>query len=304
MNASITSGQRLQLVRVFEDAIRKVAPEAIDKAILTKELAQYILGHGDQVPDILEMAIGQFICRMSVNSRAEQDGAVGQFTDEEVESSYGYLSGYKPKGITEQTNILRQLIPSVGYTNEKLAEQPLPPNAEGWFAIPRWQKLGSTYEKALQEVLDLIKQARNGRFCNCRKGQIGPDRLRLRSKTQKALEALGQQQEGNDILVIPCQFGLRHRGRSVRRALEIMPIMEFGLDPFTVACMLLTHPERLQHYDDLRIDCAGAEYDFGGGGSFDGAPYFRFDGDGVEFGGGCAGDASDGFGSSSGFLFT
>jgi hypothetical protein len=26
--------------------------------------------------------------------------------------------------------------------------------------------------------------------------------------------------------------------------------------------MLLTHPERLQHHDDLWIDCAGDEYDY------------------------------------------
>src|SRR3989338_9674938 len=30
-----------------------------------------------------------------------------QFADEEVESSYAYPKGYKVKGITEQTNILR-----------------------------------------------------------------------------------------------------------------------------------------------------------------------------------------------------
>ena len=36
-----------------------------------------------------------------------------QFAGEEMEPGYGYLSGYKLKGITEQTSILRQLFPGV-----------------------------------------------------------------------------------------------------------------------------------------------------------------------------------------------
>ncbi len=54
-----------------------------------------------------------------------------QFADEEVQSSYAYPKGYKVKGITEQTNILRRLFPGIGNALEKLADQPLPPNAEG-----------------------------------------------------------------------------------------------------------------------------------------------------------------------------
>jgi hypothetical protein len=78
--------------------------------------------------------------------------------------------------------------------------------------------------------------------------------------------------------------------------------MEFGNDPFSIACMILTHPERLQHYDDLWIDCAGAEYDCDGGGSFDGAPCFDFRYDEVGFDDFFAVPARGLCGSSSGFL--
>lgn len=283
-SSSITDGQKKQIKRFVEDAVDRVFADGV----LDKDGAQKLISNGDE----LQVRVIEVIRELSAN----------QYADEEVESSYGYLSGYKPKDITEQTNRLRELIPGIGYANEKLAEQPFPPNAERWFAVPRWQKVGKTYEEALQKALDLIKQTRNGKFYNYREGQIGPDRLRLRAKTQKALEAIGQQQKGNDILVIPCQFGLRHRGRSVRRALEVMPVTEFGNDPFTIACMILTHPERLQHLDDLWIDCAGAEYDCDGDGSFDGAPFFYFGGGEVRFGGRYAGGAYGRYGSSSGFL--
>jgi len=283
----ITDGQKEQVRRLVEDAVDRVFHDGVPD----KDGAQKLIANGDD----LEARVISAIRELSIPNK---------FADEEVESTYGYLSGYKPnsKSVADQVKRLQELLPGIGCANEKLAEQPIPEGAEGFFAIPRWQKVGKTYEEALQKVLDLIKQTCNGAFCNYREGQIGPDRLRLRAKTQKALEMLGQQQEGNDILVILYQFGFRHRGRSVRRALEVMPSMEFGNDPFTIACMLLTHLERLADHNDLWIDCAGAEYDCVEDGSFDGAPYFRFDDGRVEFDGFFAGHASGCYGSSSGFL--
>ncbi len=206
-----------------------------------------------------------------------------QFADEEVESSYGYLSGYKPKGITEQTNRLRELFPGIGYADENLASQPLPVNAEGWFAIPRWQSVAKTYNEAVEKVLELIKQQRKGKFCNYREGQLGAKHLRQHERTAKKLEVLADQQKGYDILVVAAQFGLRHRGRSVRRAREVFTANEFGLGAFEIGCMLLTHPERLQHYDDLWIDCAGDEYAPGAFDDFSHVPSFGFYGGRVGF---------------------
>jgi hypothetical protein len=48
--------------------------------------------------------------------------------------------------------------------------------------------------------------------------------------------------------------------------------------------MILTHPERLSHLDDLWIDCAGDEFDDPGADvRFDRAPLFRFHDGKVEF---------------------
>jgi len=256
---SITSGQTKQYKRFVEDA----ADKALAEVGLDKDGLQKLIENGDE----FQTRIIAGIRELSVSN---------QFADEEVESSYGYLSGYKPKGITEQTNILRQLIPGIGYADEKLAEQPLPANAEGWFAIPRWQSVAKTYEEAVEKVLELIKQQRDGKFYNWREGKLGAKYLRQHERTAKKLEALADQQKGYDILVVAAQFGLRHRGRSVRRAREVFTANEFGLGVFEIGCMLLTHPERLQHYDDLWIDCAGDEYAPDADGAFSYAPYFHF----------------------------
>src|SRR5262245_50423797 len=96
-----------QAVSIFE--------AAYNKAKLDDDAAQRLNERGDA----LKAGISELIAKLSVSN---------QFADEEVKSSYGYISGYyKTKGITEQTNILRQLFPGVGLADEKLAEQPVPP---------------------------------------------------------------------------------------------------------------------------------------------------------------------------------
>ena len=263
MTEKITSNQRKQIVRFVEDGI--------DAMNLQKDGAQRLIENGGEFQSELKKLVERF-------------SITNQYADEEVESSYGYLSGYKPKGITEQTNRLRELFPGIGYANEKLAEGVLPENAEGWFAIPRWEKVAPTYGEAVQKVLDLIKQTRNGAFYNYRDGELGPDQLRQSAKAKSMFQKLGDEQKDQDILVVSAQFGIRHRGRSVRRAREVMNANECGLGAFAIGIMLLTHPERLQHYDDLWIDCAGDEFAPDADDDFSRSSYFEFDGDRVKFG--------------------
>ena len=110
-----------------------------------------------------------------------------------------------------------------------------------------------------------------------------------------------EQQEG-DIIIIPGQFGLRHRGRSVRRARVVFVGNEFGFGSFINGCMLLTHPEREQVWEQLHIDCAGDEFSPGGGGEFVSAPGFDWGGGGLHFGAYWTDNADEQFGSASGFL--
>ncbi len=239
-------------------------------------------------------AIADAIAKFSVTN---------QYADEERPSNYGYISGYKPRSITEQTNRLRELFPGIGYANEALAEQPLPQGAEGHFAMPRWDLIGKTYTAAAEIVWLKLKETRKGKFYNYRDGQLGPDRLRQSAKSAAMWERLGQAQEGNNLLVVPAQFGIRHRGRSVRRAREVMSGVEFGLGMFAVGIMLLTHPERLQHYDDLWVDMAGDEYHDPqcSGAPFDHAPCFNFYDGRLRFGTVWSGRALGDYGSASGW---
>lgn len=279
--------------------VRRIAKDAVDHAIaegiLDKDGIQKLIENGDEFQARIITAIKE----LSVSNQPACP--VGGFADEEVQSSYAYPKGYKVKGITEQTNILRQLFPGVGFADEKIADRPLPPNAEGWFAIPKWQTLAPTYGEAVEKVLAMIASKR--KFYNYRDGQLGAKYLRQHAKTIKMFRKLGDEQKDYDILVVPTQFGLRHRGRSVRRAREVFTANEFGLGAFAIGIMLLTHLEREVQWEQLHIDCAGDEFAPGGDGQFDKAPFFYFFDDGrLKFGARVLDDASDYYGAGSAFL--
>ena len=280
---SITDGQRKQYKRFVEDA----ADKALAEAGLDKDGIQKLIENGDE----FQARIITGIKELSVSN---------QFADEEVESSYAYPKGYKVKGITEQTNILRQLFPGIGFADEKLAEQPLPPNAEGWFAIPKWQTLAPTYGEAVEKVLAMIGSKR--KFYNYRDGQLGAEYLRQHAKTVKMFQKLGDEQKDHDILVVPAQFGLRHKGRSVRRAREVFTANEFGLGAFAIGIMVLTHPERLVQWEQLHVDCAGDEFSPDADGDFSGAPIFHFNDGEVKFDAGWYDLAYEYYGSASAFV--
>lgn len=264
MGTLITAGQKKQYLRFVEDAAEK----ALKEVGLDKDGIQKLIENGDE----FQARIIAGIRELSVSN---------QFADEEVESSYAYPKGYKVKGITEQTNILRQLFPGIGFADEKIVEQQLPPNAEGWFAIPKWQTLAPTYGEAVEKVLAMIASKR--KFYNYRDGQIGAEYLRQHAKTAKMFQKLGDEQKDYDILVVPAQFGLRHKGRSVRRAREVFQVNEFGLGAFAIGIMILTHPDREVQWEQLHVDCAGDEYAPDGDGGFVNAPFFDWGGGALRF---------------------
>ncbi len=280
--AGIISDYEKQYLRLVED----VARQALKEFGLDQDGMRKLSDNWDKFQSRIMAAI----LECSVSS---------QFADEETTSIHGYPEGYKPKDIAEQVQILRSLFPELeGATYDKnIATQPLPAGAEGWFAIARYQTQG-LYSMAVDRVLTTI--ASKQRPYNYHKGLIGSRYLRQHAKTAEAFRQIEQEQDGHDILVVPCQFGLRHRTRSVRRARVVMNTMEFGLGAFAVGCMILTHPEREVQLEQLHVSCAGDEFAPVANGDFSYAPFCAYD-TGVKFGSWDVSIANMLFGSASGF---
>jgi len=179
----------------------------------------------------------------------------------------------------------------------------LPEHAEGWFVIPRWQTMAPSYEEAVRSLFAIIKQTRGGRFYNYRHAQLGFASLRQEANSVEAWERLAVQQGSGDVLLVPAQFGLRHRGRSAIAANKAFYGNEFGLGVYAIGIMLLTHPERLMHENDLWINCIGDVYDrpdFSD--RFSLVPTFLLQHDTIEFGAHGRTTARDCYGSPSGFV--
>lgn len=243
-----------------------------------------------------------------VDSFIAENRCANRFKDEEEKSSYRYLSGYrKPVEVSDQVDILRshwpQLNPDLAlrYLREVYPTIQLPSWVEGPFALIRPGFFSDQYGEELAEVLKALAKDRQGKFVNYREGQLSPEYLQQSERTLSHLGALVKQQPESDILISPAQFGIRHRGRSIRRAREVFVAGEYGKGAKDVGTMLLTHPTRLQHLDDLWIDCAGDDFSPDADGRFDRAPYFDFRDGGLGFGARWVGHAYDDYGSASGF---
>jgi len=238
------------------------------------------------------------------------------FEDEEVRSNYKYPKEYKgPKPIATQVDIVAGLYTlSLGNTseflNKVLPTLALPQGAEGWFAIPSVDAVAKVHfpevtdpsERYVRCVLLALEKLKASRpFYNYRDGQITVETLRRHARTAEALRLVTEKQTG-DIIVIPAQLGMKHRGRSVRRARALFAGNEFGLGAWEVVNIALTHPDRLVTYEELDMDCAGDEFDPGHGVGFSISPFVDFGGGLVLFGARWFDHALAYFGAVSGFV--
>ena len=303
----VRDGQLKQITRMISDiADSDLVQGAL--AGLDKDGAERLKGNPEFTQSLREFTVRR-IGELSVTN---------QFSNEEVSSTYAYRSGYKPEGedIDRQVELLQKLFPGLGDANPEYLQQvksgvvKVPTHGEKFFAIPNiWKKggipaiFGSTYSGALQKVLDKIEETREGKFHNFRKGQIDEKHIRQSARTKKFMGELSEAQGNPDILIICAQFGIRHRGRSVRRGREVIAGTsgEFGLGAFTIGTMLLTHPNRLEHYDDLWLDCDDEFDDPASDVRFGRSPCFSFSGDKVGFDASYVGPADECYGVSSGF---
>jgi hypothetical protein len=270
LSGNMTEKQYVLLQAHLNDAVQEAYRTSVP--LLDRDSAQWVLDLGQGFQEAVAKTIVELIRRHSVSEK---------YKNEEAGSDRVYPPTYRVRPIETQTTELRKAFPGLGTCMEKLGHKPLPDGAEDWFAIPRWQALAPTYNEAVEMVLGLLATRR--RFSNRILGRLGPTYLRQSERSKLGEKILAEQQSGNDILVIAAQAGMRHRGRSARRARVSLASNEFGLGVFAISCLLLTHPERLSSGDTLMIDCGGDEYSVRGDLTFDRVPLLDYDLSGTEF---------------------
>lgn len=218
-------------------------------------------------------------------SHPTTQAALAQYYGGEFESSCGYFSGYcNPDGVAVQIDILRSHWPSLRpdvalrYAREVYPTFQLPGWVEGPFAIIRPGYFSDSYREELKVVLKALSKSR-GLLNHCN-GCPSSIHLRQTVRTIEKLRLVAAEQAGSDILVVPGQLGIRHRGRSMPRVRKVLgeTVLEYGMSAKDAAVILLTQRIRLGHTKDLGIYCAGDECRFRASGSFSCSPCFRFGG--------------------------
>lgn len=269
ISGDLTANQEKE-VRSMTDAALRDGFESVIREIDTRG-ARAILENKCRIGEELSKSVRTILRDYAVSSEYEK---------EDVPSRRVYPRNYFVRPVEAQVTELRKAFPGkVDSCYEKIGSKRVPPGAEHWFVYPRWQLIGATYEEAVNAAIDAM--ARRRRFSHRLQSRLGDQFLRQTQRTTIAEDILAKQQPGADLLVVPAQFGMRFRGCSARRARSLMDGNEFGLGLFALACMLLTHPERLA-IDSLMLDCSGDDYALEGKYYFNHVPLIDYDLSGVE----------------------
>jgi hypothetical protein len=214
---------------------------------------------------------------------ASSDESVGCFpfrfaTDAEVAKFNLYLeTGKEPEDLDgsypehlksreEQIQILTGIYPCLNASGCGSFGNHLDSVMEGALAVP---KIGdcSTIEEFCTAYLGVAKQA----YAVLKERNPGKrfmadaelDGLKLVKKTAGKLFELNRMSDGV-FFSFPVQIGNKYRGIPFRDLYwpEIkMDNNEFGLGPYEAIIFLLTHPEHLEKYDNLVVQCSGALVD-------------------------------------------
>lgn len=211
--------------------------------------------------DLVEKAARQALEEVNPESRDLQRliTSSGAFCSSVISAVHAFFAANRlvytgPRHIAEQAGRLRELFPGLHSFDERLAERPLPAIAEGYFAIPHPATLADSYTEAVAIVLAKIAETR--RFHNYRRNEYRTH-LRPLERSVAFWDRLKEEQQGQDILVVPAQLGHHKTDQQARDALGNS---EFDLGVFATGVILLTHPERLASRFDSPVLCAGDDY--------------------------------------------
>ena len=128
-----------------------------------------------------------------------------KFKDEEVGSNRDIQPPTGVRPVEAQVDRAAQDVSRPGWMPGEARRKPLPAGAEGWFAIPRWESLASSYSEAVEMMAAAMGTRR--KFSNRIAGRLNEKYLRQSERSRLAEKILAEQQEGQGILVVAAQVG-------------------------------------------------------------------------------------------------
>jgi hypothetical protein len=158
--------------------------------------------------------------------------------------------------IENQVRELLKYFPSLKAPAQIPATPSLPKGIDGWHAFPRASAISSSYSNACVRVFDVLKNARDCSFISPATQKEG-EWLRRATRAREAWKRIEESQSGSDILIVPVQLSLLHKGATITQSRELLELHQFGLGAFEVATVLLLNSGLLAEEGALSIDCIG-----------------------------------------------
>ena len=144
-----TDEQHTLLQKYLGEAAETACKTAIE--LLDRQSAQVVLETNGKLKSEVAESIVELIQRHTLSNK---------FKDEEVGSNRVYPANYRVRPVEAQVTELRKFFPKLGNCLEKRARRQLPEDAEAWFAIPRWQAIASSYNRAMEILLEALASRR------------------------------------------------------------------------------------------------------------------------------------------------
>jgi len=261
----VSDGQIAQVKTLVEAAVRKSG--------LDKDGLQLVIANGDGLQGRLVPILQEL-------------GGAGPnpYEDERTKQSYYYPpKGWTVPSFSEQLQRLGNLLPGLTLPTQA-PEIAVPKGFDSFAIVPKVSALGrifsiqdpygAGYGQVVEQLLGLIDKQR--KFYNCRKGELGPNYIRIEKRVRGRLQ-MTESKAGGDCLVVPISFGNLYAGYSPRNARETaLRAQQLPFITVQVASLLLVMPERLVSYDDLWIDVPGDQYDWLADGDWSNSLCFDF----------------------------
>ncbi len=188
----------------------------------------------------------------------------GKYANQEILCSATYPENWRMLPVARQAELLKQFFDELDVSQvQKVAQGIMVPEGfDGLAVIPKFAAIADLahdytfppFNVAMKRLMRVFSQEFEGFKRDA--FAWSPGTAGLYEPTRAFLEELAESTPG-DCLVMPVQTGILHRGRSVQRARVCYTDDEYGLDMFSVGCILLTHQGRLAA-DALHIICPGS----------------------------------------------
>lgn len=173
----------------------------------------------------------------------DQEPEIEQLEDQDKQTEF--------KPVQEQLQILKSFELFADFDDSLVLEFEqtivLPKQAQAIFVVPRFSKVSEKYYLALIEILKIIDQTR--KFYDFVSYRLNADMIKFKDKTIFKLNY----QTDTDFLIFPAQLGINFANQNFQKV-ELTK-KQFHLDPFSVATILLTHPQHVDQSSDLGIEC-------------------------------------------------